>query len=59
MKQSLVLKCSLGQLGGMTVRMDFKGIFIVFAGQNYNIKSAVTKTHTDGKLYSQPDSSKL
>lgn len=37
----------------MAVRMDFRGIFIVFAGPNYNIKTAVTKTHSDGTVHSQ------
>lgn len=33
--------------------MDFRGIFIVFAGPNYNIKTAATTTHSDGKVHSQ------
>lgn len=37
----------------MAVRMDFRGIFNVFAGPNYNIKTAATKTHSDGKVHLQ------
>lgn len=33
--------------------MDFKGIFIVFTGPNYNMKSAATEIPSDGKVYSQ------